>query len=360
MNYRQLVNRVQEASIRAAECSRRVQLGDLWERLLEIEVETIRERIDALRSFGWPGAIPVWEPLSTQHTTAAPSIPLTGVDGSQIYPVFDHPVRWAYIQACRYKAGAGKWIESQFLDIAAIERYRVIDEESSPRIGTSFVDAQRTLLELHLAQQVVEDDPTVFVLLDNPLLPFHLSLVAQVHQFETYLQTFAAMRGRRLAGYVSCPRSHLLFNLINLSEGDLDLPRERLIVEDALLMRYGLQIGQRSALFLHGSQRNQPFEQQQAAIYFFFLKVDQEEVARVEVPEWIARSPALLDQLQASLLTDSQSLGYPAALLQAHEGVSIPYKVGRQLQQLAYQTFIDHQGYFCLSAKQRLKAQRNR
>jgi hypothetical protein len=54
-------------------------------------------------------------------------------------------------------------------------------------------------------------------------------------------------------------------------------------------------------------------------VYFFYLKVD-DEIARVEVPEWVALKPGLLDLTHALVLDQCRrGQGYPVALSEAHE-----------------------------------------
>ncbi len=54
-------------------------------------------------------------------------------------------------------------------------------------------------------------------------------------------------------------------------------------------------------------------------VYFFYLRVD-DEIARVEIPQWVARDDKLLN-LAHSLVLDQcrRGHGYPVALSEAHE-----------------------------------------
>jgi len=54
-------------------------------------------------------------------------------------------------------------------------------------------------------------------------------------------------------------------------------------------------------------------------IYFFYLRLD-DEVARVEVPRWVAEKRELLDLVHALVLDQCRrGHGYPVALMEAHE-----------------------------------------
>ena len=54
-------------------------------------------------------------------------------------------------------------------------------------------------------------------------------------------------------------------------------------------------------------------------VYFFYLRVD-DEIARIEVPEWVAKDEGLLNLAHTLVLDQCQrGHGYPVALSEAHE-----------------------------------------
>lgn len=75
--------------------------------------------------------------------------------------------------------------------------------------------------------------------------------------------------------------------------------------------------GQRSAVFTSRSSIIDRYGVHQ--VCFFYLKLD-EEIARVEVPLWVADNPGLLDFVHAAVADQcSKGFGYPVALSEAHE-----------------------------------------
>jgi hypothetical protein len=87
-------------------------------------------------------------------------------------------------------------------------------------------------------------------------------------------------------------------------------------LRDTAIWTIQLQPGQRSTLWrssarildLYGSH----------AIYFCYVHVGT-EIARIEVPAWVAENPALLDQSLGLMLAQVQKgYGYPVALAEAH------------------------------------------
>ena len=80
-----------------------------------------------------------------------------------------------------------------------------------------------------------------------------------------------------------------------------------------------LRDGERSALFARGTAANEEFAKRGQAIWFFYLNTGA-DLARVEVPEWVAARPDWLDLVHAA--TYDQCLmnnGYPYVLTRADE-----------------------------------------
>jgi NurA-like 5'-3' nuclease len=88
-------------------------------------------------------------------------------------------------------------------------------------------------------------------------------------------------------------------------------------VNDRMLFDEWLNTGERSALFINPSSILKRYGQHQ--VYFFYLRVE-DEIARVEIPEWIAMRPDLLELTHALVLDQCQrGQGYPVALSESHE-----------------------------------------
>jgi NurA-like 5'-3' nuclease len=89
-------------------------------------------------------------------------------------------------------------------------------------------------------------------------------------------------------------------------------------VQDRELFSSILGQGERSALFISQSsivQKHYGFHQ----VYFFYLRVD-DEIARVEIPQWVAADETLLNLVHSLVLDQCRcGQGYPVALSEAHE-----------------------------------------
>jgi len=89
-------------------------------------------------------------------------------------------------------------------------------------------------------------------------------------------------------------------------------------VQDRELFSDILGQGERSALFISQSsivQKHYGVHQ----VYFFYMRVD-DEIARVEIPRWVAMDNSLLELVHSLVLDQCQrGQGYPVALSEAHE-----------------------------------------
>jgi len=140
--------------------------------------------------------------------------------------------------------------------------------------------------------------------------------------------------GKRLglASYISFPRSTDVVNVLRVamcphdppdcdrycpagSERDCDVVAG---VQDRELFSDILGQGERSALFISQSsivQKHYGVHQ----VYFFYMRVD-DEIARVEIPRWVAMDNSLLELVHSLVLDQCQrGQGYPVALSEAHE-----------------------------------------
>jgi len=139
--------------------------------------------------------------------------------------------------------------------------------------------------------------------------------------------------GRRLAlaSYISFPRSTDVVNVLRLAICPHEFPDcDRYCatekrdcdavagVQDRELFSNILNQGERSAVFISQSsivQKRYGVHQ----VHFFYLRLD-DEVARVELPQWAAMDESLLGLVHSLVLDQCQrGQGYPVALSEAHE-----------------------------------------
>lgn len=182
-------------------------------------------------------------------------------------------------------------------------------------------------------------------------------------------------KDRRLAiaSYISFPRSTDVVNALRVAICPNDAPDcDRYCaavatgkrqcdavagVRDRELFFNLLADGERSALFISQSsivQKRYGIHR----VYFFYLRLD-DEVARVEIPEWVARDEKLLN-LTHSLILDQcrRGQGYPVALAEAHEQAVVTAADRDSFQQLLEMSLIEEHIPLTTSAKSRSKRTR--
>jgi hypothetical protein len=96
-------------------------------------------------------------------------------------------------------------------------------------------------------------------------------------------------------------------------------------------------------------------------VYFFFLRVNEQEIARVEIPAWLAEDPPLVASIHASVLADARLTGYSYVLSQAHLHVTIPLDLGNMLHAQGSACYWAETRHFQIaSAKKQMKRGKGR
>ncbi|MBN1176959.1 MAG: DNA double-strand break repair nuclease NurA [Dehalococcoidales bacterium] len=135
-----------------------------------------------------------------------------------------------------------------------------------------------------------------------------------------------------LASYISFPRSTDVVNVLRVAVCPNDIPdcdrdcppgKERDCeavagVRDRDIFINLLENGERSALFISPSKIVKE-RYGEHRVYFFYVRVG-DEIARIEIPQWVAQSESLLDLTQALVLDQCRrGHGYPVVLSESHE-----------------------------------------
>jgi hypothetical protein len=176
------------------------------------------------------------------------------------------------------------------------------------------------------------------------------------------------------AGYVDKPGANLVVRLLEvatLSQAELaDIRDHQPLrgVSDLALFRGLLRAGERSAVFALQSQSAAASYRGQLALHFFYLNVGQpgrprsgydqelnmvsrprsgydreinmdsgQQLARVEIPAWVAGNPEMLELLHSVLVDQCRTIGaraYPYLLHRAHETAVVTLPEKDQVSQL--------------------------
>ena len=313
----------------------------------------------------WRGADPLGDRLDERVPTPEQGQPATLVasDGSQIYPD-THAIALYYLTnvgAIVLRQGSGEAPITATAPILRMAEDDPLEEQDQDRVDADEVNLRRDLREAEalaaLARHERETlggdmERLVVALADGPLLPWMPQRLTDPEQGRLVKRFVAPLDDLRASyavplGYVDRPRSANVLRLLHLAELPMDaISKERLRqdnpydgLSDAALFQ-DLLPGQRSSLFATTSEINQNFRQLGHRICFCYMNVASEpgernaSLARIEVPEWIARDPERLEAALAAVWSDCRLLDYPYLLTRAHELALVTRQERTALEQM--------------------------
>ncbi len=214
-----------------------------------------------------------------------------------------------------------------------------------PTVEGNILDAKRSVEECSKLAELAAALPeksTALALLDGTLI---LRGLDEYPDFVTYVLLHEGLlkhldrirdlnynRHIALASYISFPGSTYVLNVLRVAVCPHDVPdcdkfcppgKERDCdglagVCDRDIFMNLLEDGERSALFISPSKIVEKHYGDHK-VYFFYLRID-DEIARIEIPRWVALDKDLLE-LTHSLVYDQcqRGHGYPVALSESHE-----------------------------------------
>ena len=288
--------------------------------------------------------------LPSNHTVLA-------VDGSHI-DVDRHLAVQCYLinigrVRIQYGDSPGAWLGIEPRLYTGEDSMRIMEPEGNraQSLEGHLLGALRAVEELQaLAALAKESDPDLptLALIDGSLIlwglvggayPDFVRSVLLDDMFLPALDKLREMSKKRplaLASYVSLPRSADVVNALRLDNrlcpyeaANCDMhcrelrPGQRPCDEVSGVMDRDvysslLDEGERSDCFVSTSSIVEQYYGEQA-VHFYYLNVGS-EMARVEVPKWVAEDPTLLELTHSMLVDQSRKgHGYPVAISEAHE-----------------------------------------
>ena len=340
------------------------RLSQARELLERLSPETLQTAIRAASNATWLLAEPE-EPPGARHSAPAPPRAYTALatDGSSI-DVNRHAAAACYVinighAWIDYRSGAVGLASVPELGFASDQLLRgdLANASKESAFTGNLLDAYRTAREFcrlaELAGSLDADRPLV-ALLDGQFVLWglkesELSSSARraifdegVLQALDALQASARTGGFALASYISRPGGREVTNALRIAVcprdggadchdcprlADLSRPCDSVAGgPDALLFGELLAEGERSAIFRRCSigsdlaHADRRYEEAGHGLRFFYLRIPDGEIVRIEIPEWIAHDPAAVDLVHASVLDQChRGEGYPVVLQEAHE-----------------------------------------
>jgi hypothetical protein len=315
------------------------------------------------RASEFGAAIPTDEPLDATHP--APAMPerftVIGADGSAI-PPDRHSTALYYLintASLTYRHGSGQQpIAFSTPDL----RYTTENlYEGRLLVQGNLLDVRRDTAEIARLADAAEAeaeprDVPLVALTDGTLLLWVLEESPEElrrKKVADYVRHLDRLRqvGAAPGAFISRPRYPDVLRLVWLAQLGEHASRQAmednpfLGLADRSLFDF-LTPGQRSAYFVSPSPVNRSYAEVGHSIGFFYVNVGDEgqtEIARVETPEWVYQSPALLDRLHGAIIGQCQLVTpYPYVLARAHELAVITTDERRQLESFIESALLRH------------------
>lgn len=280
------------------------------------------------------------EPPDACAAESAPPRPLTVVatDGSQIFPD-RHAEPACYLLnvsrvAFHYgtdeppllRAEPDLRFRQRDLDLLAIQDGEAMFDVTA-EVVSALRDEQELEWLLHTAREHRRPARPILAVADGTLIRWMLRGMKNRTLEDTLLARYLGLLegfredGIPVCSFVSKPGNTELVNLLRFVRGEEEEgPEEASIrgLHDRHLFEAVLEVGERSALFRSGSRIQAAYGPAQE-IHYVYVRLP-EEVARIEMPRWVAEQPGWLDLLHGALLDECRKGGgYPMILTEAHE-----------------------------------------
>lgn len=290
-----------------------------------------------IRQISTPWLVPDWQDPLGQVTVIDPSLPhyaVLAVDGSQVYPDRHQGTSCFLVNIGSVILHYGNQMPKpvQFSSTPTVFTGDDTDDELSG--GQDWVNCRRQELELQtgLAKSIelktqMGDTPFAF-LFDGSLIFWHLES-KENNLKELFLNKYLSLLDQLYknnilcAGYISLPKSKELVNLIRVElckfklEGCKELEAVNHLV-DASIARFFLKPHSRSIVFKSNAKIGASYAPHLVP-HFFYIDVGA-EIARIEIPAWIAQDEQKITTVAQIILNQSiKGMGYPVALAESHE-----------------------------------------
>lgn len=314
---------------------------------------------DRLQAMPSPYPLPQWQGALNQTIDSgqvSEDYDILAVDGSQLYPDRHQglPCYLINIGYVLFRYGSTSSFERDSTPFLGLE----VAQEVSPEI----INCLRTERELQAASEYarkffIADKPQAF-LFDGSLIFWHLAGKdpALFHRFFTsYTILLDQLTSLKLlhAGYISLPKSKEIINCLRRA-GQLPALQQKVVdfnyVVDTDVMAFFLPPRTRTVIFAH-SGTIVDYYPSHLRPYFFYLHTGY-EIARIEIPAWIAQSPRLVESLCSIILDQCQKgQGYPVALAEAHEQAVVKNADRQLFYHMLEHMMNTHQQYYARSIK---------
>jgi hypothetical protein len=345
--------------------------------------DEVAARVETRHARAWLAGVPVESMTLARPAPPEPaSYTAVSTDGSHLDHDHHGPLPCWLINvgsvAIRYGGEPGATLETRSWLGYRPEDLHFVHGQYRLRVQGQLLNVRRQVAEVEALAELCEANPGAVALIDGTLILTSISRSIQeepsyfLSEYLTLLDRIQAS-GAVLASYISRPSSSeavsaLRIGVCPVEECDrrcrLGEPSERPcarladLLDRALFAATELGPGGRTGLWRSLWPTSEQHYREHR-VHFFYLDAGV-ELARVEVPGWVAGSPAAMARLHAALVAQSArgADGYPRVLIEAHHKAVITAGDRRAFEALLDQALAGR-GYASLpSAKERAKRRR--
>ena len=324
-------------------------------------------------------AVPLSEtPAAFEEAPARPT-PLTVVatDGSQIYPDRHREPLWYLVNVSKIAFHYGTLKPPVLQSVPRLFfRGQALDGLEAEQIevtGRDIISAYRDEIELkallEIAGEAREEDVPMLAMADGTLIRWMLRGIKNPDLEAQLLSRYVGVLDGfyreliPLCSYISMPGNKEVVRLLAHQVTDQPEERESRIrdLNDRLLLERVLPRGARSAVFKSQSKILSDYNED-LHVCFFYVHVEAgeltHEIARIEVPHWMAKEPSWINLVHATVLDEAQKgRGYPMILSEAHEHAVVRGADRTLFYEMIEQLSVEQGRPASLSMKQRAKEQ---
>lgn len=307
----------------------------VWEKI--VADPTFIHKVRAIQGKA-PFSIPTWNgTLDDSYHIPAMTDPycVLAVDGSQIYPD-KHQGTPSYLVNIGCAMVAYGLLGASVAFSSAPFVYSGVQDEEDTAQTPDMVNGKRQELEFkygieksaaYKVHAQAHNAPYLF-LFDGSLIFWHLESKDETLKnmfLSSYLASLHQLYQTKtlVAGYISLPKSKELVNLLRLELCNFTVTNKEAYKEvdalvDTVIAGFFLEPYHRSIVFKNHASICQTYPDHLYP-YFFYLHVGN-EIARIEIPAWIAADAHAVNCIAAiSIDQSNKGRGYPVVLAEAHE-----------------------------------------
>jgi hypothetical protein len=357
INYQEIYSQIKQVGLGAKERrKKKEEAQDLAQKLLETyssELDALRAKVDSAKQAdaNIRCAVPLDEALASHYPTPdSVSATLIAADGSQIVPNRHEAIQYYVINvgAIAMQLGSGNTP-----DVETDTELKVLDEFDDTHFSDSQVALMRDVAERKKLLEMAEKfSGTIIALTEGQLELWGAVDPENSREFEKNLQDYLDAleemhnKGIIAGGYVDKPSANWFIKLLEIAATPQDelknVRKNRLLAgaTDYWLFSQILGEHERSAVFALQAKSAEKYRGA-LGIHFFYLNVGSAKypkIARVDVPQWVAANPSMLNAFHAALIEQSRIMGnkqqFPYILHRAHEIAVVTHREKEEIDQM--------------------------